>query len=81
MQVTDAPVEDIDFDWTNMNGRRIATRLPKGFFKAYHTAITNHKKYVDYWTDGGNRIVAKITEDGHLDFIVNPEPGMVLDDW
>lgn len=77
MRVTDAPVEGIDFDWTNQYRTRISQRLPRKFLELYFEAVERGDKFVDYWTTGGNRIVGRIHPDGHLDYIVNPEPTMV----
>jgi len=74
VRVTDAPVETIDFGWTNVHRVGIARRLPLGFLMAINDARTLDNKYIDYWSPCGNRIVGRFTSDGHVDYIVNPEP-------
>jgi hypothetical protein len=78
MKVTNEPVENINFDWCNYQSVPIKKRLPRKFLKLCVDAHVSGNKYVDYHTGGGNRIVARLTDDGHIDYIINPEPEMLL---
>lgn len=75
MKVSTAPVEEINFDWSNIKRSRIAVRLPHDFLKACVAAYEAGETYVDYWCDGG-RVVGRLTPEGHVDYIINPEDHM-----
>ncbi len=73
---TATPIEDIDFDETNIKKVRIATRLPMEFIIAIGVACLEGKALAEYLTKGGNRYVARITrkeEVEYVDYILNPE--------
>jgi hypothetical protein len=77
MRVTEAPVGEIDFDWTNFSNVSIKRRLPHSFLLKCVQAHESGESYVDHLTDGGNRIVGRLTPEGHIDYIINPEEHMV----